>query len=298
MRSDEETETDSGKYGPFGPYFFFSVRLARGHAGCTCAIISVWTSKNQERTRRVMKRRRDERTRTVDIVFWDIDGTLIRTGKAGLFAFQAAAAERGLGRVDLLKIQAAGMTDYSIAGQILAAMLGRSARHEEITALAERYEELLPEHLARHEGRVLPSVREILAELHAQGAISLLLTGNSRRGAEAKMKKFGLETYFDFEQSAFCENSHTRDDVAGRALIAVQALTVKESARVFVIGDTPHDIRCGKNIGAYTIGVATGTFSAAELAEHSPWWVMEQLPAAPEFMARMSDAAPSHAGTG
>ena len=231
----------------------------------------------------------------LDIIFWDIDGTLIRTAKAGLFAFQAAAAEQGLSQVDLRQIQAAGMTDYSIAGQILAAMLGRSAKHEEITALAGRYEELLPEHLSQHEGRVLPSVREILAELHEQGAISLLLTGNSRRGAEVKMRKFGLESYFNFDQSAFCENSQTRDDVASRALLAVQNLTVRESARVFVIGDTPHDIRCGKNIGAYTIGVATGTFSAAELAEHYPWWVMEQLPTAPEFMAKLAAAAPSHA---
>ena len=231
----------------------------------------------------------------LDIIFWDIDGTLIRTAKAGLFAFQAAAAEQGLSQVDLRQIQAAGMTDYSIAGQILDIMLGRSAKHEEITALAGRYEELLPEHLAQHEGRVLPSVREILAELHEQGAISLLLTGNSRRGAEAKMRKFALETYFDFDQSAFCENSKTRDDVASRALIAVQSLTVGEAARVFVIGDTPHDIRCGKNIGAYTIGVATGTFSAAELAEHSPWWVMEQLPTASEFMQKLAGAAPSHA---
>lgn len=230
----------------------------------------------------------------MDIIFWDIDGTLIRTGKAGLFAFQAAAAERGLSLLDLRQIQAAGMTDYSIAGQILTAMTGRPATHQEITALTGRYEELLPEHLVQHEGRVLPSVREILAALRENGAISLLLTGNSRRGAELKMRKFGLEPYFDFDRSAFCENSQTRDEVAHRALRSVQALTVAEPARVFVVGDTPHDVRCGKNIGAYTIGVATGTFSEVELAEYDPWRVMAQLPAASEFMAQLADLPPSH----
>ena len=228
----------------------------------------------------------------MNIIFWDIDGTLVRTGKAGLFAFQEAAAEIGLNLNDLRQIQAAGMTDYSIAGQILAAMTGRPAKHAEITALEGRYEELLPKHLEKHEGRVLPSVREILAALHEQGAISLLLTGNSRKGAELKMRKFGLDSFFDFERSAFCENSQTRDDVANHALKSVQALTVTNPARVFVVGDTPHDVRCGKNIGAYTIGVATGTFSESELAEHAPWWVTAQLPAAPEFIAKLADAPP------
>lgn len=232
----------------------------------------------------------------MDIIFWDIDGTLIRTAKAGLFAFLAAAEEQGLGQVDLGRIQAAGMTDYSIAGQILTTVRGRPAAHEEITALAGRYEELLPEYLSRHEGRVLPSVREILTALSEQGAVSLLLTGNSRKGAEVKMRKFGLDSFFDFNRSAFCEHSHSREDVAGRALLSVQMMTAAESARVYVIGDTPHDVRCGKNIGAYTIGVATGTFTETELAEHAPWWLVPQLPAAPEFLAKLAAVPPSHAG--
>ncbi len=228
----------------------------------------------------------------LNILFWDIDGTLIRTGKAGLFAFQAAAAERGLGPVDYRQVQAAGMTDYSIASQILEKLAGQSVTHQAVRELADRYEELLPEHLEQHEGRVLPSVRDILAALRETGTISLLLTGNSRKGAEAKMRKFGLESYFDFERSAFCENSQTRDDVAGRALLSVQEMAVTQAARVFVIGDTPNDIRCGKNIGAYTIGVATGTFSEIDLSKHEPWWVTKQLPSATEFMARLFDAVP------
>ena len=234
-----------------------------------------------------------ERKFILDIIFWDIDGTLIRTGKAGLFAFEAATAERWPGLVDFRQIQTAGMTDYSIAGEIIATVSGRPATHQEAKALAGRYEELLPDHLAQREGQVLPSVREILAALRENGAVSLLLTGNSRKGAEIKMRKFGLESYFDFDRSAFCEDSPTRDYVANRALCTVQALAVAEPARVFVIGDTPNDVRCGKTIGAYTIGVATGTFSEAELADHAPWWAVAQLPAMPEFMAKLAGAVPT-----
>ena len=226
----------------------------------------------------------------MDIVFWDIDGTLVRTGKAGLYAFQAAIAEQGFGSLELQQIQAAGMTDYSIASQIIAAVTGRTACHEEVIALTARYEELLPEHLAQHEGKVMPSVRDILPALHANGVRSLLLTGNSRRGAELKMEKFGLTGYFDFEHSAFCENSPTRDDVARRALDSVKAFAEAEMARVFVVGDTPNDVRCGKQIGAFTIGVATGTFTEAELARHEPWWVTAHLPVAVEFLTKLHSA--------
>ena len=223
----------------------------------------------------------------MDIIFWDIDGTLIRSGRAGLYAFQAATAELWGDSVDLAGINAAGMTDYSIAGEIIAAISGRPATHEEKIVLAERYEDLLAEHLDRCPRMVLPSIRDILATLQETAVQSLLLTGNSRKGAEIKLRKFGLDGYFDFDRSAFCENSPTRDDVAARALNRAEDL---KGGKIFVVGDTPHDVRCGKNIGAYTIGVATGTFSLMDLMRHSPWWAVEKLPSAPEFLARLATA--------
>jgi phosphoglycolate phosphatase len=55
-----------------------------------------------------------------------------------------------------------------------------------------------------------------------------------------------------------------------------------------VIGDTPLDIRCGREIGARTVAVATGTFSLQELSTQSPWWWVEQLPDPAEFISRLS----------
>ena len=136
----------------------------------------------------------------------------------------------------------------------------------------------------------MPSVREILAALQEKGALSLLLTGNSRKGAEMKMRKFGLEVFFDFEHSAFCEDSPNRDDVANRALQKILNRIEGGSSRLFVIGDTPNDIRCGKMIGAYTISVATGTFSEPELAAHEPWWSLPHLPPAPLFIEKVAAA--------
>ena len=229
----------------------------------------------------------------MDIFFWDIDGTLIRTDKAGLYAFEQAVRELWNSPVDYRQIHSAGMTDYSIARQIIESIAGRPASYQEVKELTGRYEELLQEHLVQREGKVMPAVREILTVLQENGDLSVLLTGNSRKGAEMKMRKFGLEGFFDFTYSAFCEDSPDRDDVARRALANARRLQAAHQARLFVIGDTPNDIRCGKMIGAYTIGVATGTFSEPELAAHDPWWSLPHLPPAPEFMKKLAGIEPT-----
>lgn len=182
------------------------------------------------------------------------------------------------------------MTDHSIAAEIIEAVTGRAAGAAEIIQLTERYEELLAEHLAQREGVVLPSVREILEQAHHTDAYqSLLLTGNSRVGAELKLRKFGLDHYFDFDSSAFCDRYHTRDEVAAIALAYIQK-QAGEAVSAFVIGDTPNDIRCGKDIGAYTIGVATGSYSTARLTECFPWWAVDCLPPPQEFFAKLRSA--------
>jgi phosphoglycolate phosphatase-like HAD superfamily hydrolase len=51
-----------------------------------------------------------------------------------------------------------------------------------------------------------------------------------------------------------------------------------------VIGDTPHDVRCGLAIGARTVAVASGTYAEADLAESGAWTTLPQLPPAGEMV--------------
>jgi phosphoglycolate phosphatase-like HAD superfamily hydrolase len=46
---------------------------------------------------------------------------------------------------------------------------------------------------------------------------------------------------------------------------------------IVVVGDTPHDIRCGRHIGAKTLAVATGGAKLDELERHQPDWAVEDL---------------------
>jgi len=225
------------------------------------------------------------------ILFWDIDGTLIKTAKAGLYAFAQATTELWGNAVDFDKLTTAGMTDNYIARQIIEVSSGREASRSEIDRLCRRYEELLPRELAARKGLILPEVANILACLHERDDYKqLLLTGNSKMGAQIKLRYFALDRYFDFASSAFAEQFERRGDIARNALKIVHA-NWGEQHKIYVIGDTPHDIECGKGIGAYTIGVATGRYSLEELQSLCPWWSMEVFPEPEIFATKIAASA-------
>lgn len=225
----------------------------------------------------------------MNILFWDIDGTLMRTSRAGLYAFEQATVDLWGATINFDHIESAGRTDHYIGGQIIQNLTGRPPSEEEILALTGRYEQLLPSYLVKKDGRVMPSVFDILDELTTRSDYKLLLlTGNSRRGAEIKLAYFDLIQYFDLDNSAFCDANFKRGDIAQQGLQTLQSVYGSVSAlRMFVIGDTPHDIQCGKEIAAYTIGVATGSYSLEQLKSHSPWWAVETLPSAAEFITKI-----------
>jgi phosphoglycolate phosphatase-like HAD superfamily hydrolase len=112
---------------------------------------------------------------------------------------------------------------------------------------------------------------------------SYLLTGDTRGGARAKLTHYDLVRYFP--DGAFAEDAGERASIAARALeLARRAGPVRDD-RLFVIGDTPHDIHCANAIGARTIAVATGGYSVEELEAHHPWRVCVELPRVEEFVS-------------
>ena len=216
------------------------------------------------------------------VLFWDIDGTLLTTAKAGVFAWDDAVREITGREFQLASVRIAGLTDYQIAARTFE-VLGRDPEDGMIDRLVRRYEELLPASLPRKAGRVLPNVREILERLRDRRDVrSYLLTGNTRGGARAKLAYYRLLEFFP--DGAFAEDMCDRSTIARRALDMARQTGPIANDRTFVIGDTPHDIDCANVIGARTIAVATGGYSVGELAPHRPWRVFEELPAPDEFV--------------
>lgn len=204
-------------------------------------------------------------------LFWDIDGTLLSTARAGVFSLEDAL-ERVTGvREDLQGLATAGLTDYAIAEAAIKAV-GQEADDATVMEFLRVHGEQLPSYLGRRQGHVMPNVREILDDLAPRDDVaSFLLTGNTEAGAHAKLVHYGLDAFFE-RGGAFCVGAGSRDDIA-RA-----ALPLAGDADAYVIGDTPADIACGVAIGARTIAVATGSYSVDELAKHGPWTALRQLP--------------------
>lgn len=216
------------------------------------------------------------------VLFWDIDGTLLTTGKAGVPAWEAAVREVTGREFQLSSIRVPGLTDFQIAVKTFA-LLGVDADDATLRRMVRRYEELLPEYLPLKQGRVLPNVREILESLRDRTDVrSFLLTGNTRGGARAKLTHYDLFHYF--ADGAFAEDTHARSTIAARALELARRVAPIADERVFVIGDTPHDIECANAIDAKTIAVATGGYTRDELAPHGPWRIVDELPAVGEFL--------------
>jgi phosphoglycolate phosphatase len=205
-------------------------------------------------------------------LFWDLDGTLLVTGRAGLFAFEEALEEVTGVSASLQELSTPGLTDAGVARLVLEHAEQR-ADTATIDAVLRSYERRLPDSLPRRQGQVLDGVREVLEDLDDREDVrSFLLTGNTPVGAGAKLTHYGLDGFFPRE-GAFCIDHGSRVDIARRALPLANG-----AEHIYVIGDTPADVECGKAIGARTIAVASGWHSADELRESKPWTVVERIP--------------------
>jgi len=221
------------------------------------------------------------------VLFWDIDGTLLSTARAGVFALEQAAREVCGAQPDFERLETAGLTDWEVALLSIEAA-GEDPAPETASSFLRTYERHLPERLHWRKGRVLPGVIAALEDLGRRpGVLNLLLTGNTRAGAGAKLSHYGLDGFFP-DGGAFCEDGDDRPTIARRALELARARSDDsfDDDQTVVIGDTPHDVRCGRAIGARTLAVASGAYGMEELNRSGASLTVPELPR-PQALAEM-----------
>jgi len=199
------------------------------------------------------------------LLLWDIDGTLVDTDHAGERALLQLLREtyrRDLGPT--LPVNLQGRTDTSIMRDLLA-FLEQPDTDEEIARFRSSYLAQLPKMLPLGNARLHPGIQAALDAVHAHPEIHQgLLTGNLIEGARLKLSHLEIWHYFEFGAFALAR--------------AKEKLGITfPPERVWIIGDTPHDVACGKAIGAKTIAVATGSFTAEQLAETQPTHVFQNF---------------------
>ncbi len=211
------------------------------------------------------------------LLLFDIDGTIIVSGGAGEGALRDAMLDRFGVEEDLKTITLAGATDGLIA-RLMLEKHGLEASTENVAALLDSYLHFLHKRLPQHNGRVLPGLVVLLDALRERtDCVLALLTGNLCRGAEIKLSHYGMWDYFQF--GAFADDHHDRNELGRFAQARAFEKHGEEFSpeNIYVLGDTPKDIACGKAFGAKTVAIATGNYTADDLRPHHPDFLFEDL---------------------
>jgi phosphoglycolate phosphatase-like HAD superfamily hydrolase len=227
----------------------------------------------------------------MQIILFDIDGTLITTGGAGQSAMDIVSADHGTLDADPSQVSYSGRTDKSIIRDHLR-LFGIEETAANYAAYRADFLTKLPKQLADREGQVLPSVVETLEKLMPTSLELGLITGNMRAAAKMKLDHYGLSKYFYTRPEAmggFGDEHFERDDMAREALVDVKRRLGSSVApdQIWVVGDTPRDVQCARAIGAKVLAVATGRFDYDQLAATSPDLVCESLADADAWWAQL-----------
>jgi phosphoglycolate phosphatase-like HAD superfamily hydrolase len=214
----------------------------------------------------------------IRLVLFDIDGTLVHTGRAGSRAFGKTIASEFKAPERVEKVRFGGRTDPSLARELFG-LNGIPATPENFRRFFESYVFWLDHLVASANGEICRGVLDFIRDLQAlpNPPMPGLLTGNIRLGAEIKLRRYGLWDFF--VTGGFADDSEDRNHIAAAALERGRRLLGGNlrGGEILVVGDTPHDVRCGQFIGAKVLAVATGGAKLEELQYHKPDWAVEDL---------------------
>jgi phosphoglycolate phosphatase-like HAD superfamily hydrolase len=220
------------------------------------------------------------------LLLFDIDGTLLLTGGAGKVAFEEAFDE-------LFEIPDAwgdldphGKTDPAIFDEVAQRKLGRLLTEGESDLLMELYEELFEAHILRSPRfELMPGVVEILEHLSKDPSVFLALaTGNFEGAGHMKLKRGNIDHYF--HTGGFGNDARERDKIVLAAVAYSEELAKQRFTkdRIFVIGDTEHDITAAKKAGVRSIAVLTNGRTHQSFEKDPPEHILKDLTDIPAFM--------------
>lgn len=218
-----------------------------------------------------------------NLLIWDIDGTLITCKGSGMRAMTSAfksfyGVENGFENVNM-----AGRVDYSI---IEEACFRHNVKFKEIDEFYSIYASHLEKDLEENkEIIVFNGVEQILNETSgSKEFVNIIGTGNCEVGAWLKLKRLNLDSYF--ETGGFGTNYPNRVNVIDKAIMMARKrykMAFDDLNKIYIIGDTPADIACGKELKVKSVAIATGGYSVEYLEKYSPDFLLDSLKETKEF---------------
>lgn len=195
---------------------------------------------------------------TQKAVIFDLDGTLVDTVYAHVFAWQRALAEANL-PIDGWKIHRRIGMSGGLFTRAVAREVGRPLTAGEVEALQARHGELFRELLP--ERRPLPGAAELLAELRNLGVSYGIATSGRRPEVDASLEALGLGTDTVVIERGNVERAKPEPDLF---LACARQLGV-EPTDCYVVGDAVWDLLAARRAGMLSIGLLSGGYGEDEL---------------------------------
>jgi phosphoglycolate phosphatase-like HAD superfamily hydrolase len=206
------------------------------------------------------------------LVLFDIDGTLLSAGGVFRDAITTALRAAFLTEPPIAGYDFSGKTDPQIVRELMrAAGLPEGQIDQRMAAALEGYRAELAARLHPEHVRAKAGVHALVERLARDPRVTLgLLTGNLEPCARAKLEPLQLNPRFPF--GAYGSD---HEDRAALPALAVQRAHAATGHRfigksVVIVGDSVHDVRCGRGIGVRAVAVATGRTTPDALRAEAP----------------------------
>ena len=216
------------------------------------------------------------------LVLFDVDLTLITATGCNLLALNSAF-EHVHGIPDAFNdVAFGGGLDLPLMTEMYRKWGLTKGSPDELPNLSQ-FKQVYFDHLVRQlatwtDGYICPGARELLEALTREPGVQLgLETGNFREAAFIKLRRFGMDTFF--EEGGFGGDWMTRTEVVADAIAKCQALSgrVYAPGEIFLIGDSISDVEAGRANGINSVAVATGRCDTETLRALGPTFVFEDL---------------------
>lgn len=197
------------------------------------------------------------------VILFDIDGTLVNTGGAGLRALNRALSAMGGPKNVCSFFELQGSTDRVNFENAYKCAFHKKPTEKDYKRIKELYVKFLPEeveHSVKNKKYFkIKGIEKLLEKLSKRKDVLIGLgSGNLKEGAYIKLKPSRLSHYFLF--GGFGEKHEKREDMLKTAVKDAEII-LKEKIRpseVYVIGDTEKDIIAAKNCDYHSACVLDG----------------------------------------
>jgi HAD superfamily hydrolase (TIGR01549 family) len=191
-------------------------------------------------------------------LIFDLDGTLVDTVYAHVFAWQRALAEAGL-PIDGWRIHRRIGMSGGLFTRAVARELGRPLSPNEVDAIQARHGELFRELLP--ERRPLPEAVELLAELRSVGVPYGIATSGRRPEIDASLDALGIGPETVVVERGRVERAKPEPDLF---LACAEQLGIPPE-ECYVVGDAVWDLLAARRARMLSIGLLSGGYGEDEL---------------------------------